>query len=81
MKKTKLGLNSRIIHGGQIQEKGYGAVMPPVYFTSTYSQKKPGEHLGYEYSRSGNPTRTALESLMANIESVSYTHLRAHETQ
>ena len=45
MKKTKLGLNSRIIHGGQIQEKGYGAVMPPVYFTSTYSQKKPGEHL------------------------------------
>jgi cystathionine beta-lyase len=72
MKKTKLGLNSRIIHGGQIQEKGYGAVMPPVYFTSTYSQKKPGEHLGYEYSRSGNPTRTALESLMANIESGKY---------
>ena len=72
MKKTKLGLNSRVIHGGQIQEKGYGAVMPPVYFTSTYSQKKPGEHLGYEYSRSGNPTRTALESLMANIESGKY---------
>ena len=69
MKKTKLELNSRIIHGGQIREKGYGAVMPPVYFTSTYSQKKPGEHLGYEYSRSGNPTRTALESLIANIES------------
>ena len=72
MKKIKLGLNSRIIHGGQIQEKAYGAVMPPVYFTSTYSQKKPGEHLGYEYSRSGNPTRTALESLMANIESGEY---------
>ena len=72
MKKTKLGLNSRIIHGGQIQEKAYGAVMPPVYFTSTYSQKKPGEHLGYEYSRSGNPTRTALESLIANIESGKY---------
>ena len=69
MKKAKLGLNSRIIHGGQIREKAYGAVMPPVYFTSTYSQKKPGEHLGYEYSRSGNPTRTALESLIANIES------------
>ena len=72
MKKTKLGLNSRIIHGGQIQEKAYGAVMPPVYFTSTYSQKNPGEHLGYEYSRSGNPTRTALESLIANIESGKY---------
>ena len=72
MKKTKLGLNSRIIHGGQIQEKAYGAVMPPVYFTSTYSQKKPGEHLGYEYSRSGNPTRTALESLIANIEAGKY---------
>ena len=41
--------NTKTIHGGQIKEKGYGAVMPPIYQTSTYSQTKPGEHKGYEY--------------------------------
>ena len=60
--------NTKTIHGGQIKEKGYGAVMPPIYQTSTYSQTKPGEHQGYEYSRTHNPTRTALENSLASIE-------------
>lgn len=60
--------NTKTIHGGQIKEKGYGAVMPPIYQTSTYSQTKPGVHQGYEYSRTHNPTRTALENSLASIE-------------
>ena len=60
--------NTKTIHGGQIKEKGYGAVMPPIYQTSTYSQTRPGEHQGYEYSRTHNPTRTALENSLASIE-------------
>ena len=60
--------NTKTIHGGQIKEKGYGAVMPPIYQTSTYSQTKPGEHKGYEYSRTHNPTRTALENSLTSIE-------------
>ena len=53
--------NTKTIHGGQIKEKGYGAVMPPIYQTSTYAQSTPGRHKGYEYSRTHNPTRSALE--------------------
>ena len=60
--------NTKTIHGGQIEEKGYGAVMPPIYQTSTYSQKTPGVHKGYEYSRTHNPTRSALESSFSSIE-------------
>ena len=60
--------NTKTIHGGQIKEKGYGAVMPPIYQTSTYSQTRPGEHQGYEYSRTHNPTRTCLEISLASIE-------------
>jgi len=60
--------NTKTIHGGQIEEKGYGAVMPPIYQTSTYSQKTPGYHKGYEYSRTHNPTRSALESSFSSIE-------------
>ena len=60
--------NTKTIHGGQIEEKGYGAVMPPIYQTSTYSQKSPGDHKGYEYSRTHNPTRSALENSLASIE-------------
>ena len=69
MAKKNLHFNSRTIHGGQQPDKAYGAVMPPVYLTSTYAQSKPGEHLGYEYSRSHNPTRSALEASLASIES------------
>ena len=64
--------NTKAIHGGQIKEKGYGAVMPPIYQTSTYSQTKPGEHLGYEYSRTHNPTRSALERSLGSIENGKY---------
>jgi len=66
--KKELNFNSKVIHGGQSLEKGYGAVMPPIYQTSTYAQTSPGKHLGYEYSRTHNPTRTALENSLASIE-------------
>lgn len=61
--------NTKTIHGGQQNiDPAYGSVMPPIYQTSTYSQTTPGGHKGYEYSRSANPTRTALENAMASIE-------------
>lgn len=68
MGKDNLQFNSKTIHGGQQPDRGYGAVMPPVYLTSTYAQSTPGGHQGYEYSRTHNPTRTALEAAMASIE-------------
>ena len=64
--------NTKTIHGGQIKEKAYGAVMPPIYQTSTYSQKSPGEHDGYEYSRTQTPTRPALERSIASLENAKY---------
>ena len=60
--------NTKTIHGGQEHDKAYGAVMPPIYQTTTYAQATPGVHKGYEYSRSKNPTRTALENAFASIE-------------
>ncbi|MBO3096988.1 cystathionine gamma-synthase [Gelidibacter pelagius] len=60
--------NTKTIHGNQEHDKAYGAVMPPIYQTTTYAQSTPGGHKGYEYSRSGNPTRTALENSFASIE-------------
>ncbi len=68
----KLRFNTLSIHGGQEPDKAYGAVMPPIYQTSTFAQAAPGEHQGYEYSRSGNPTRAALERSLASIESGNY---------
>ena len=67
-----LKFNSKTIHGGQIPDKGYGAVMPPIYQTSTYAQTTPGGHKGFVYSRSANPTRTALENALASIENGQY---------
>jgi len=72
MKEKKLKFNTKLIHGGQEPDKAYGAVMTPIYQTSTYVQTSPGEHLGYAYSRSANPTRTALEKSLASIENGSY---------
>ncbi|SDL65611.1 cystathionine gamma-synthase [Kriegella aquimaris] len=72
MSEKKLRFNSKTIHGGQQPDKAYGAVMPPIYQTSTYAQTTPGGHKGYEYSRSANPTRTALENALASIENGSY---------
>lgn len=61
--------NTKTIHGGQENvDPAYGAVMPPIYQTSTYSQSTPGGHKGYAYSRSANPTRSALERALASIE-------------
>jgi cystathionine beta-lyase len=60
--------NTKTIHGGQKHEEATGAVMPPVFLTSTYAQSSPGVHKGYEYSRGANPTRTALENAFAAIE-------------
>ena len=66
--KKKLYFNSNTIHGGQEPDKAYGAVMPPIYQTSTYAQTTPGGHKGFEYSRTHNPTRQALEKSLASIE-------------
>jgi len=66
--KDKMHFNSKTIHGGQEPDKAYGAVMPPIYQTSTYAQTTPGGHKGFEYSRTHNPTRQALERSLASIE-------------
>jgi cystathionine beta-lyase len=66
--KKPLRFNTNTIHGGQHPDKAYGAVMPPIYQTSTFAQTTPGGHQGFEYSRSGNPTRQALEKSLASIE-------------
>ncbi|KAG1649099.1 Cystathionine beta-lyase [Nymphon striatum] len=72
MSEKKLKFNSKTIHGGQNPDAAYGAVMPPIYQTSTYAQTTPGGHKGYAYSRSANPTRTALENSLASIENGNY---------
>jgi cystathionine gamma-lyase len=59
---------TRVIHGGQRPDPLTGAVMPPIYATSTYVQSSPGVHKGYEYSRTANPTRDALQAAVANLE-------------
>lgn len=64
--------NTKTIHGGQEHDAAYGAVMPPIYQTSTYAQSTPGGHKGYEYSRTQNPTRHALEKAFASIENGNY---------
>jgi len=65
---SKLGFETLAIHAGQSPDPTTGAVMTPIYQTSTYVQKSPGEHTGYEYSRTGNPTRTAYEACVAALE-------------
>jgi cystathionine gamma-lyase len=60
---------TRVIHGGQAPDPTTGAVMPPIYATSTFAQESPGVHKGLDYGRSHNPTRWALERCVADIES------------
>lgn len=60
---------TRVIHAGQSPDPSTGAIMPPIYATSTYVQESPGVHKGYEYSRSQNPTRMAYERCIADLES------------
>src|SRR5262245_54519228 len=66
---SKQGFATRAIHAGQEPDSATGATIVPIYATSTYTQAGPGEHKGYEYSRSGNPTRAALETCLAALES------------
>lgn len=66
---SKRHFDTRAIHAGMIVDKNAGAVMPPIYTTSTFEQTAPGVHLGYEYSRTKNPTRTVYEDCIANLES------------
>jgi cystathionine gamma-lyase len=68
MEKSSLGFSTRAIHAGQDADPATGATVVPIYATSTYTQEAPGKHKGYEYSRSGNPTRTALETCLASLE-------------
>jgi len=58
------------IHAGQTPDPTTGVVIPPIYQTSTYVQEEVGRHKGYEYSRTGNPTRTALETCLAALEGI-----------
>lgn len=60
--------NTKTIHAGQKPEETSGAVMPPIFQTSTYAQEAPNQHKGYDYARVGNPTRTALEKMIAGLE-------------
>ena len=67
-KRQKLGLGTLAIHAGQQPDPSTGAIMTPIYATSTYVQSSPGKHKGYEYSRTQNPTRTAYERCVAELE-------------
>tara|TARA_A100001011_G_scaffold219887_1_gene227849 strand:+ start:2786 stop:3949 length:1164 start_codon:yes stop_codon:yes gene_type:complete len=67
-KNKKQGFETRAIHAGQEADPATGAVMMPIYTSSTFKQDSPGMHKGYDYSRSGNPTRNAFEDCMASLE-------------
>ena len=66
--RKQVGVNTQVIHAGQHPDPTTGAVMTPIYATSTYAQQSPGVHQGYEYSRTQNPTRAALEKCLAELE-------------
>jgi cystathionine gamma-lyase len=70
--KDKYGFETRAIHASQDPEPVTGAVVPPLFLTSTYAQSAPGEHTGFEYSRTANPTRSAFEGCVANLESARF---------
>jgi cystathionine gamma-lyase len=67
--KKQLEFATRAIHAGQAPDPSTGAVMTPIYATSTYVQESPGKHKGYDYARSINPTRLAYEKCIADLES------------
>ena len=68
----KTGFRTRAIHAGQVPDPTTGAIMTPIYLTTTFVQESPGVHKGYDYSRAGNPTRTAYEACLASLESGKY---------
>jgi cystathionine beta-lyase/cystathionine gamma-synthase len=65
-------IETRAIHAGQVPDEETGALMTPIYANSTYAQDAPGDHRGYEYSRTGNPTRSDLEANLASLEGGEY---------
>lgn len=69
---TKQGFGTLAVHAGQQPDPSTGAIMPPIYQTSTYVQRAPNDHLGYEYARVSNPTRTALEGNLAALEGATH---------
>jgi cystathionine gamma-synthase len=69
---SRLGFETLAIHAGQSPDRSTSAVVTPIYQTSTFAQSSVGEHQGYEYSRTGNPTRSALESCLATLEGADY---------
>ncbi|EQC49607.1 Cys/Met metabolism PLP-dependent enzyme [Bacteriovorax sp. BSW11_IV] len=80
MKKTdrdQMDFATRVIHVGGEPDKETGAIMPPIYQTSTYVQSSPGKHKGYEYTRSHNPTRTRLEECIASLENAKHSLVTA----
>ncbi|MCB0412892.1 MAG: cystathionine gamma-synthase [Bdellovibrionales bacterium] len=70
--KDEYGFATRAIHAGYEFDASTGAVMPPLYLTTTFAQKSPGVFQGYDYSRAGNPTRTVYEQCIANLEGAKY---------
>ena len=72
LKKNVMKFNTKVIHAGIHPDPATGAIMTPIYQTSTYVQEEIGVHKGFEYSRTGNPTRAALESNLAALESGKY---------
>src|SRR6476660_1542994 len=76
MKTDSTHLETLAIHAGQVPDPTTGAISTPVYLTSTYAQSGPGEHKGFEYSRTHNPTRFALEANLAALEAPGSTTAR-----
>jgi len=72
MSKQEMKFNTKVIHAGLEPDPTTGAIMTPIYQTSTYVQASPGDHKGFEYSRTGNPTRAALEANLAALENAKY---------
>jgi cystathionine gamma-synthase len=68
----RLGFETRAIHAGQVPDAASGAVVPPITLSTTFAQRAVGDHLGFEYSRSGNPTRAALEACVASLEEATH---------
>src|SRR5476651_2584600 len=68
MNETKLGFETIAVHAGVKPDPSTGAIMTPIFATSTYVQTSPGKHQGYDYSRTSNPTRRALEASVAALE-------------
>ena len=79
MSKNKKGFETRSIHSGQSSDPSTGAVMTPIYATSTYEQEGPGEHKGYEYSRSANPTRKSFRGVLQTLRTVDLAMLLPQE--